>query len=354
MNLFILQTVISYLLVSTSYGNFLLFCKHSIILTFYCTAAETDCGDWEPYKDGKCIKLITSLQSFFDAEKTCSSNEESKLISIHNQDEQKVLENYLFKKRTLVDNIWLNAKSADAAKKSPFKWADGSSLTFSNWAPENPKTNSSVDNCLQLHAEDELRGKWSNEPCSRKNAVVCMRKQRWSLDKVQEVLEKLVEGQKHPVPLGFIYVQLPKEKGPQEIWSSAELKWTDISSTYESTFFRVAGSKAAAFGTVQEELSPFIDKVSYENCEYTNFYGETQCDESKMFPSEKNTTLDRKSPSSWSGRVITAHRYYSNLFNGQLPSDNRTSEWTGAIKFHSVGGEVRPRNMAVKVWKRTG
>ena len=167
-------------------------------------------------------------------------------------------------------------------------------------------------------------------------------------EKLQKEMQKLT---KNPVPLGFIYVQLPKEKGPQEIWSSAELKWTDISSTFDSTFFRVAGSKAAAFGAVQEDFSPFIDEVTYENCELTKFFGEKQCDDS--FPYARSSKLDRRSPSSWSGRVVTANRYYSSL-NGWLPKDTSISEWTGTVKFHSVGGEVRPRNMAVKVWKRTG
>ncbi len=181
-----------------------------------------------------------------------------------------------------------------------------------------------------------------------------MRKQRWSPEKLQEVVEKLVEDRKNPVPLGFIYVQLPKEKAPQEIWSSSELElqWTDISPSYESTFFRVAGSKAAPFGEVQEDFSPFIDQVNYENCEHTETYGQTKCSDDS-FHYYWNAQLDRESPSSWSGRVLSAHAYYSSL-EGQLAEDTSTTQWTGTLNFHSVGGEVRPKNMAVKVWKRTG
>ncbi len=176
----------------------------------------------------------------------------------------------------IVDNIWLNAKSDNF---HVFHWKDGRPLTFTKWAPGNPKTkNVNADNCLQMHAEDELRGRWSNEPCAKKNLVVCEQRQKWDLEKIQELIEimqergeKLQETNKqqqeqiekltkNSVPLGFIYVQLPKEKSPQEIWSG-ELKWTDISSTYDSVFFRVAGSKTEAFGKVQEEFAPYIDEV---------------------------------------------------------------------------------------------
>ncbi|KAH9399996.1 hypothetical protein TYRP_001550 [Tyrophagus putrescentiae] len=96
---------------------------------------------------------------------------------------------------------------------------------------------------------------------------------------------------KNPVPLGFIYVQLPKEKSPSEIWASAGLTWTDISASFNSTFFSRA--KVPRGG-------------------------------------------------GWSGDLYTVKK-----FKG-------LGEENGSISFHFSGGEVRPRNMAVKVWKRTG
>ena len=182
----------------------------------------------------------------------------------------------------------------------------------------------------------------------------------FKLEKMQEVIEKHHELNekmqkemqmltKNPVPLGFIYVQLPKEKSPQEIWPSAELKWTDISSSYESTFFRVAGRQAAPFGEVQKDFSPFIDKVRYKPCLFTKANDQNNCSDHLMF--SWHTKLKRQSPSSWSEHVLTTNACNS-LLNG-WPTENTYYE-TGTLQFHSVGGEVRPRNMAVKVWKRTG
>ncbi len=40
-------------------------------------AADSPCGDWEPYKDEKCFKIFdkVGLQSYEDAEKTCQQQE---------------------------------------------------------------------------------------------------------------------------------------------------------------------------------------------------------------------------------------------------------------------------------------
>ncbi len=376
----------------------------------------------------------------------------ARLVTVQSAAEQTALEEYLFRQNAFdlatLEYLWLDGRDVqydphlpgnNTYDSSVFRWGQNeknqknlSLITFTNWAPGQPvKPLENNATCIQFHADC---GKWSNEPCSKANAVVCVQKQRWSPEKVQEVVEKLVKSQKNlatlgfmlekmqktiaqlqedgrqsketneklqrtieqlerddrqsretneqlqrrieqlqgvdrqnsetnekmqkkiekltknPVPLGFIYVQLPKEKSPQEIWPP-ELQWTDTSSSYESTFFRVAGTKAAPFGAVQEDFSPFIDQVSYENCIYDQTWGTTACQ--NIFPFEWNTKLDRESPSSWSGRVLTSHRYSStNSFSTH--ENNRTTMWTGTLKFHSVGGEVRPKNMAVKVWKRTG
>ena len=176
-----------------------------------------------------------------------------------------------------------------------------------------------------MNVNDDLKGKWSNEPCAKKNLVVCEKEQTWSLKKMQTLL---VQTMQNPVPLGFIYVQLPKEKSPQEIWPW--MSWTDVSSTYDSVFFRVAGSKgAAAFGDVQEEFSPYIDEIKFSNYRWGR--------------NSSSETWDAKISRNggWTGDVLTAWV-------------NDGGDYKGYLNFHTAAGEVRPRNMAVKVWKRTG
>ncbi len=317
--------------------------------------ANNVCGDWEPYRDKKCIKLINnknSLQSFDEAEKSCASSENSNLISINNQDEQSFLENYLFKKKCVIENIWLGAKSD--SHSHVFHWTkDGRLLSgFSNWAPGNPKTNcsSTAENCLQMHAEDELRGRWSNEPCAKKNLVVCERRQRWDLEKMQQLIEQMQENgeklqktndilkeqveklSKNLVPLGFIYVQLPHQKSPQEIWPMAS--WTDDSAQYDSTFFRVAGSKSAPFGSVQEEFSPYLDEIKFDECKGAHYCTTT--------PYLSLWDIKLRHSGGWSPHVMSA-----SLSRGE-------SDWYKSfLQFHIAGGEVRPTNMAIKVWRRS-
>lgn len=311
-------------------------------------AAENACGDWEPYISGeeKCIKLISSAgtQSFAEAERTCKRTADSRLISVHNADEQAALVDYLFSRHSTVDNVWLGAKYYSG---QDFYWEDdGRSLNaFAKWAPHNPKAEK-VDTCVQMHSEREIRGQWSNEPCTRLNRVVCERRlqsgqhDKGTLAKLQEQIERMEKRIEkmaaNVVPLGFIYVQLPQEKSPQEIWSStAAMTWTDISSQFDSTFFRVAGSRAGAFGAVQEEFSPYIDQIKFSHY----FNGALSGSDS----------MEAKVPrgGGWTRDLRTAHAY-------EVPIGGSHVTYNAYHAYHFAGGEVRPRNMAVRVWKRTG
>ncbi len=251
------------------------------------------------------------------------------------------MENYLFKKMTIVDNIWLNAKSDSS---HVFHWSDGRLLTFTNWAPGNPKVNYTTEICLQMDANALVRGKWANEPCAKKNLVVCERKQGWNLEKIQSLIEKLQETNEkqqeeierlkaNPVPLGFIYVQLSNQKSPQEVWSS-ELKWTDISSTYDSAFFRVLGSKTAPFRKVQEEFAPYIDEIKFDECKGAHCFN-------------ANTDLNL-----WSVKTLHTGGWSPHVMSASL--ERGTGEWyKGLMQFHTAGGEIRPKNTAIKVWRRS-
>lgn len=53
----------------------------------------------------------------------------------------------------------------------------------------------------------------------------------------------------------------------------------------------------------------------------------------------------------WSGNVITAAGF--NVNEDSLNIEGGT-KYTGTLNFHTKSAEVRPRNMAVRVWKRTG
>lgn len=123
---------------------------------------------------------------------------------------------------------------------------------------------------------------------------------------------------KNPVPVGFTYVQLPREKAPQEIWP--QMEWEDVSADYAGVFFRAVGGNAAEFGELQEENSPRLDRV--------------QGTATGPF----NTEVE-----------ITADGVYSPVVDayGQTSETNRVG-----LRFRVTATEVRPRNMAVRIWKR--
>jgi hypothetical protein len=211
-------------------------------------------------------------------------------------------------------------------------------------------------------------GKWTDEPCNKNNKVVCQRMQNWPIsrlqktfldarkelqDSLEDVRKQLKESQedrkqlsssledvrkqlkesqedrkqlnssledvrKNPVPIGFIYVQLPSQPEPKTLWSMVE--WKDVTSDYAGHFFRAEGGGSAAFGLTQEDNSPRLTSIA------------TQDGFDVPIWKSVNTV-----PGQWSPRIETAGN------SGTLRS----------LKFFLSSGEVRPRNKAVRIWKRT-
>ncbi len=142
------------------------------------------------------------------------------------------------------------------------------------------------------------------------------------------------------IPVGFIYLQLPKSKSPKELWPTAPFIWSDVSWTYSGVFFRVLGGSSAAFGEVQDGQAPHLDEVEAKMCIHKPNGACTQLsiEEAVSLPGKEGT-------GGWSGYVNTAGAYLYEKEAARLDRD--------ALRFHVTGGEVRPRNMAIRVWKRT-
>jgi len=120
-----------------------------------------------------------------------------------------------------------------------------------------------------------------------------------------------------PVPLGFIYTQLPHQDPPTTLWPSTQ--WVDVSSNYSGLFFRVNGGNATEFGDVQEADSPRLKNV---NILYTT----------STTPDDIEVPAD----GSWSPYI------YSGSASGGPYN----------MRFQHSTVEVRPRNQAIRLWKR--
>jgi hypothetical protein len=183
-----------------------------------------------------------------------------------------------------------------------------------------------TDLCVQLQSEETLFGQWSDVLCDKKNVVVCQKLQTLSLSQLQKILFHVKE---NLVPIGFIYVQLPNEKSPTEIWPW--MTWNDTTSAYAGLFFRAVGEKSAPFGQVQEDNAPHL--VPVHPLARVSFL-------KPLIPSDP---IGQVTDYRHRGKRIIPDDTYVSLLNILPGSDYKMSS-----------GEVRPRNMAIRVWKRVG
>jgi len=218
----------------------------------------------------------------------------------------------LFKTHNVVDAVWIGAKNNSNWAK--FKWDDDSDLGFTNWAEGSP-SNITGNNCVQIAPEGSSKGKWVDEPCNKKNLVICQKMQIWSLSHIQE---SFLEFRKNPVPIGFIYVQLPSQPEPKTLWPIVE--WKDVTPDYAGLFFRAEGGGAAAFGETQSDNSPRLTDIEFK---YDKQVG--------------NVSPLSIVPGTWS----------SYIFSGKFESP------VASLRFMVSSVEVRPRNKAIRIWKRT-
>lgn len=307
------------------------------ILVLICSAfgedASTLCGDatWTLYRDLKCIKYIDQLTTYEGALEVCrrviGTNDSSPLITIKSAEEQAFVTKLLFQDHQVIENVWLGAERG-RENSLDFQWSDGSELDYTNWAPENP-TDELEKNCTELtsHLSRQVDdGLWKNTPCARRNLVLCQKVQDWDLLDLQHILlqlrQEFDEAKKNPVPIGFTFVQLPSQEEPSLLWPS--VTWTEVTSNYSGLFFRAEGGGSAAFGTTQEENSPRFTKIEHADANET---------------------------------AVGAPKFENPLslaYNGNLTGYIRTGHHTTmtgdseALRFLTVGGEVRPRNTAVR------
>ncbi|XP_037032039.1 uncharacterized protein LOC119071278 [Bradysia coprophila] len=287
-------------------------CLNLLVLNIIGAQSSCDQG-WIPYKDEKCVLIHSeNFYQFLDAENLCNSLDAS-LLSIRNQQEQTEFEKIIFDSAEIENSVWLGARGTNGA----FVWPDGSPVNFTNWMTS--KVESVIDENVEC-VELTLSGRWSVVSCTRRNLFVCEKEQIWTLHQIQRSFQKFRKEQlENPVPIGFIYVQLSEQPDPQILWPT--VSWEQVTSLYAGLFFRAEGPTSNSFnGGAQEDNSPRLTNA-----------------DSAILSSE--TTSISMVLGGWSGRLTTG-------------DDNRGAASTWNIRFYNTGGEVRPRNKSVRIWKR--
>lgn len=270
------------------------------------------------------------METYDEAVELCrSADPAASLLNIQTAAEQTYLEKYIFGELRLFNSVWLGKRSFFNAGGN-YTLLNETNILYSNWAKGNPSDQATRE-CTQMLADHhaEVTGSWVSVRCEQKGAVVCQRLQSWSLPKYQDNLLKTMMEMDElkkvgSVPVGFVYVQLPKEASPAKIWP--RFAWKDISAVYAGIFFRVLGEESADFGAFQNESSPRLTRVS-------------------LMPNSTETMnllLDSVKPGEWSRGVSVKTPFY----HSQKDDDSIY------LQFYVSNKEVRPKNMAIKVWKR--
>lgn len=119
------------------------------------------------------------------------------------------------------------------------------------------------------------------------------------------------------VPIGFIYIQLPSQPTPNSLWQNGT--WLDVTNEYAGLFFRVLGGNSESFENIQAESTPRLIEV------------------------ETIGTYEL---------LYHNHIYPNDVWTAGVSSGAWTSDGHWRLRFKQSQAEVRPRNTAVRIWRK--
>lgn len=79
-----------------------------------------------------------------------------------------------------------------------------------------------------------LKKQYERETVETKDMISTLKQETNYLLKSLNLINELKSVNINPIPIGFIYVQLPRQEEPALIWPN--LEWQDISVQYENVF----------------------------------------------------------------------------------------------------------------------
>ena len=231
-----------------------------------------------------------------------------------------------------------------------FKWVDGTQPTYENWGENAIKDGSSA--CVQMSLGKSTLGKWTDDSCKKKYLFICQKKASTKealgqeVDKLSKTVAKqqdelktlkldaenntkLLQEQQNKlksfnvstVPMGFIYTQLSNQMAPAELWPS--FGWTEVTKEYAGLFFRAEGATSEAFGKIQPANQSSIVGIKSSSIFWPESYYKLNAVEVKMEDGAWTSISDEK-------EVAINHLW-----------------------LYKTKAENRPRNTAIKFWKRT-
>ena len=329
--------------------------------------------DWISYSDKKCLKVLEKKGSESEAKENCMKMDSSStLITIESKDENDFISNHIMKYKTISAFVWIGLEYIDKS----FQWMDGKRLIYANWDENAIKDGNSK--CVQMSLAESDLGQWMDDLCQKKYLIVCQKKQltktvsteefknltkfieklqatldeqdgsikiqqtinanldgafrinqariesiqsinekqKMTNEKQQATIEKLKNELESNIPLGYLYTQLPDQSPPEKLWPN--MKWSEVTQQYSGLFFRAEGGGSEPFGRTQSANYSKISKIRY--CSFNDDHGGSD----SWHPHEMEE--------GWTGTMIGHGLRYLELF--------------------TKTAENRPRNTAIRIWKR--
>ena len=275
-------------------------------------------------------------------------DQSSTLLTIHSTDEQQFLNNLLTKYKNISNYVWIGMSYINKS----YKWLDGTDTNFTNWSEDSVRDG--TDPCVEMSLTTESMGKWFDVSCKRPALVVCQKKQDINLNSLKDVIENLTqvlekqnqeikslktehkestkdmqdeinelknELKMNVIPIGFLYIQLPNQSSPIELWPKTS--WSEVTQQYAGLFFRVEGGGSDSFGQIQQANQSWISNI--------NARGFTA----------KRSFSDNDLTDFGTGEMNEGQWHYRDDGYGLFE-----------INFYTTKAEVRPKNTAIKIWKR--
>ncbi|KAH9399994.1 hypothetical protein TYRP_001548 [Tyrophagus putrescentiae] len=121
-----------------------------------------------------------------------------------------------------------------------------------------------------MNSDELVKGKWANEPCTKKNLLFASESKKWTLERrcrklLRDSMSKTKNCRKQNLnncslkisfQLASSTFSCPKEESPQELATGVQMGGHQLH--LRQHFFPRGGEQSRSFGAVQEDFSPFM------------------------------------------------------------------------------------------------
>ncbi|KAM8880810.1 galactose-specific lectin nattectin-like [Synchiropus picturatus] len=125
--------------------------------------------NWREF-GGRCFHYVKERKTWAEAEQNCHSMN-ANLVSIHNEEEELSLKNFIIEETQFNLKIWIGA--SDCWKGGSWYWSDGTQFSFTDWCRGQPNNLYTGQDCATI----KLRGRcWDDRSCTDKFSSICAKR----------------------------------------------------------------------------------------------------------------------------------------------------------------------------------